>query len=260
MGRIRRVRAITTLAIASMLWSAVVSADQIHVITSGAFTAAYTRLVPEFQRTSPHTVESAFGASMGSGSDSIPSRLERGERTDVVIMAASALEVLIEQGRIVAGSRVDLVRSRIGVAVRAGHAKPDISSVAALRQTLLHMATIAVSSSASGVYLSGQLFPQLGIGDQLKAKLRITGGMVGPLVANGDAEIGFQQISELLPVPGIDYIGPLPTGAQQETIFAAGIISGTRVFDAARELIAFFTSAAAASIVKATGLDPIVAQ
>jgi molybdate transport system substrate-binding protein len=242
------------------LWSASVSADQIHVITSGAFTAAYLRLVPEFERTTPHTIESSFGASMGSGSDSIPNRLQRGEQADVVIMTASALDALIEQGKVVAGSRVDLVRSRIGMAVRAGHAKPDISSVTALRETLLRAVSIACSSSASGVYLSGQLFPQLGIGDQVKAKLKITEGMVGTLVARGEAEIGFQQISELLPVPGIDYVGPLPADAQRETIFSAGIVSGARAPAAARALLAFFTSAAALAIIKATGLDPIAAR
>jgi len=232
-------------------------ADEIRVVTSVAFTAAYQRLVPEFERVTPHTIETRFGASMGDGPDTIPSRLRRGEPTDVVIMAAAALDELIRDGRVMAGSRVDLVRSRIGMAVRAGQPHPDITSLASLKDLLLRARSIACSSSASGVYLTTALFPRLGIAEQLRPKLRISEGAVGTLVASGEAEIGFQQISELLPVPGIDYVGPLPDPAQHETVFSAGIVSGTHVLDAARALLTFFTSPAAAPIIRATGLDPI---
>jgi len=174
-------------------------ADQVKVVTSGAFTAAYLELVPEFERSTKHTVTTAFGASMGNAPDSIPSRFQRGEAVDVVIMADTALDDLIKQGKVVAGSRVDLVRSSIGVAVRAGAPKPDISSVDALRRALLSAKSIAYSASASGVYVSSELFQRLGIADQVTGKSqRIDSARVGAAVARGDAEIGFQQISELL--------------------------------------------------------------
>lgn len=246
------------LGLCALLIAALACADDVRVITSGAFTAAYRQLAPQFERTSTHRLITSFGASMGAGPTTIPSRLERREPLDVVILAAPALDDLIARGLVAAGSRVDLVRSRIGMAVRAGAPKPDISSVEALTRTLLAAKSVGCSSSASGVYLSTELFPRLGIADAVKGKLRTSEGPVGELVARGEAEIGFQQISELLPVAGIDYVGPLPPGAQRETIFAAGIVAGTRVREAARALIAFLASPAAAPTIRKTGLDPIV--
>src|SRR5262245_47322385 len=215
----------TTLAqvVAVLLLAAAARADDVRVVTSGAFTAAYLEIVPEFERTTTHKVSTVFGASMGTAPDSIPSRLQRGEALDVVIMADTALEDLIEQGKVAAGSRVDLVRSSIGVAIRAGAPKPDITTIDALRRTLLAAKSIAYSASASGVYVSTELFQRLGIADQVMSKSRrIDSARVGEIVARGEAEIGFQQISELLPVQGIDYIGPLPAEVQKVTVFSAG--------------------------------------
>jgi len=253
-----RLRRTVAAAVSSLLVAAVACADDVRVMTSGAFTAAFLQLAPEFERSAPHHVITEFGASMGSGPTTIPSRLERHEPADVVILAASALDELVARGLVAAGSRVDLVRSRIGVAVRAGAPRPDISSVDALRRTLLSAKSIACSSSASGVYLSNELFPRLGIQDQIKSKIKVSAGVVGELVARGEAEIGFQQISELLPVPGIDYLGPLPVGAQRETVFSAGIVADARSPGAARALIGFLSSPEAAATIRKTGLDPIV--
>ncbi len=227
-------------------------------MTSGAFTAAYLRLAPEFERTTHLKIATAFGASMGNAPDSIPSRLQRGEPADVVILAAAALDELIQQGKVVTGSRVDLVRSSIGMAVRAGGAKPDISSLDALKRTLLAAKSIAYSASASGVYISHEMFQRLGISEQMKDKCkRIANEPVGAVVARGDAEIGFQQISELLPVPGIDLVGPLPPGAQRVTVFSAGIATGAKDPEAARALIKFLASPASARAIADTGLEPI---
>jgi molybdate transport system substrate-binding protein len=191
-------------------------ADEIRVMTSGAFTAAYLEVTPDFERATGNTLITSYGASMGDTPDSIPSRLQRGEPADVVILASTALDELITRGKVVAGSRVDLVRSRIGVAVRKGAARPDISSVDALKRALLQAKSIAYSSSASGVYISTELFERLGIADQVKAKSRrVDNDPVGAVVARGDAEIGFQQVSELKPVQGIDYLGPLPAEVQK---------------------------------------------
>jgi molybdate transport system substrate-binding protein len=232
-------------------------ADEVRVITSGAFTAACERLVPEFEKATGHKVVLAFGASMGSGPDTIPSRLARGERVDVVILAASALDELIKAGRVTPGSRVDLVRSRIGMAVRAGAPRPDISTVDGLKRVLLHARSIGYSSSASGVYLTTELFPRLGIAGEIKDRLRQSTGAVGELIARGEVEIGFQQISELLPVAGIDFVGPLPADAQRETVFSAGLVARAPSSDAVRAFVTFLTSPAAAPTVRATGLEPM---
>src|SRR5690349_20853085 len=167
------------LAVVALLLSAPAFADEVKVITSGAFTAAYLQLAPEFEHTTRHTIVTTFGASMGNGPNTIPSRLQRGEAADVVILAASALDELIKQGRVVAGSRVDLIRSRIGMAVRTGARKPDISSIDALKQVLLHAESVAVSGSASGVYLSTELFQRMGIAEQMKGKIKVSEEAVG---------------------------------------------------------------------------------
>jgi molybdate transport system substrate-binding protein len=242
-----------------LLVATAVHAQEVRVMTSGAFTEAFLTVVPEFERAARTKVLTAFGASMGGAPDSIPSRLARGEPVDVVILASGALDDLIKQGKVVAGSRVDLVRSSIGMAVRAGAPKPDISSVAALTRTLLQAKSIAYSASASGVYLSTELFQRLGIADQVKGKSkRIDSQRVGAVVARGEAEIGFQQVSELLPVPGIDYVGPLPAEVQRVTIFSAGIATGARAPEAARALLKFLTSPEAAPAVIESGLEPVV--
>ena len=229
-------------------------------MTSGAFTEACTQLAPVFERTTGHTMALTFGASMGAGADTIPSRLGRHEPADIVILARSALDDLVTRGQVITSSRVDLVRSRIGMAVKAGADRPDISSVAALRQTLLRAKSIGYSSSASGVYLSTELFAKLGIADQIKGKLKMSEGTVGTLVANGEVEIGFQQISELLPINGIDYVGPLPAEVQRETVFSAGIVTWSSEPVLAREVLRFFTSPANAELIRKTGLDPILSS
>src|SRR5712671_6343903 len=224
-------------------------ADEIRVMTSGAFTEALRELSAAYEHATKHTIVTTYGGSMGSGPGTIPSRLARGEPADVVILAAQALDELVAQKRVVPGSRVDLVRSSIGAAVRAGAPRPDISSVDALTRTLVSAKSIAYSSSASGVYLSTELFQRLGIADRIMTKSRrIESEPVGAVVARGEAEIGFQQISELLPVPGIDYVGPLPPGAQRVTVFAAAVAAAAKAPDAARALIAFLASPAAAAV------------
>jgi molybdate transport system substrate-binding protein len=233
-------------------------ADEIHVMTSGAFTAAYLELVPEYERASRNKVVTAFGGSMGNGPETIPNRLQRGEPADIVILAAAALDDLIKQGKVVPGTRVDLVRSKIGMAVRAGAPKPDISSVAALTQTLVRAKSVAYSASASGVYLSTELFQRLGIADTVLPKSKnAQGERVGALVARGEAEIGFQQVSELLFEPGIDYVGELPPDVQRVTVFSAGIAAGAKNPAQARALIEFLASKNAAAVIRKSGLEPL---
>jgi molybdate transport system substrate-binding protein len=234
-----------------------VCATEIKVVTSGAFTAAYLELVPEYERATHNKLATEFGPSMGTTHNAIPIRLDRGEAIDVVIMAAPALADLIKEGKIRQGSRVDLVQSKIGMAVKAGAPKPDISPVEALKHTLLAAKSIAYSDSASGVYVSTELFPKLGIADQIKGKTRkIEADPVGGVVAKGEAEIGFQQISELRAVKGIDIVGELPPGAQRVTVFAAGIPVTSKHPDAARALIQWLASPAAYPAIKKSGMEP----
>jgi molybdate transport system substrate-binding protein len=243
--------------ICALLAVATARADEIKVVTSGGFTAAYLELVPDYESATRNKLVTEFGPSMGTTHNAIPIRLERGEAIDVVIMAAPALDDLIKQGKVRAGSRVDLVQSKIGMAVKSGAPQPDISTVDALKRTLLAAKSIAYSDSASGVYLSTELFPKLGIAGQIKAKSRkIEADPVGAVVATGEFEIGFQQISELRPVKGIDIVGPLPPGAQRVTVFAAGIPATATHPEAAKALIQWLASPAAYAAIKKSGLEP----
>jgi molybdate transport system substrate-binding protein len=192
--------------------------------------------------------------------NAIPVRLERGEPADVLIMVGYALGDLIDKGKVVADSRVDLVTSPIGMAVRAGAPKPDISSSDALKRALLAAKSVAYSDSASGVYISTEMFQKLGIADAMKDKARaIPAEPVAGVVARGDAEIGFQQISELKPVAGIDIVGPLPADVQKITVFSAGIASVSKEPEAGKALIGFLASPAARDAIIASGMEPIAA-
>jgi molybdate transport system substrate-binding protein len=235
-------------------------AADVNVMISGGFSAALRNLAPAFEQATGNKIVTISGPSMGDTPQAIPARLQRGEPADVVIMVGYALDALIKQGKVSADSRIDLARSRIAMAVRAGASKPDISTVSAFKNALLAAKSIAYSDSASGVYLSTELFPRLGIADQLKAKSKmIPAEPVGAVVARGDAEIGFQQISELLPVAGIEVVGPLPAELQKITIFSGGIVSGAQHAEAAKALLTYLASPAAAPGVAKTGMEPISA-
>lgn len=237
------------------------SAAEIRVVTSGGFSAAYDQLIPLYEQATGHKVVTERGASLGNAPDSIPSRFARNEQFDIVILADSGLEALMGQGKVVQGSRVDLARSMIGMSVRKGTPRPDISTVEALKQTLLNAKSIAYSASASGVYLSTELFPRLGVAEQIKDKAtKIYSERVGAVVLRGDAEIGFQQVSELLPFKELDFVGPLPDEVQQRVFFSAGVAAGSRNPDAARHLIRFLAAPAAAPIIRSTGMEPPVAR
>ena len=227
---------------------------------SGGLTAAFNALVPEFERQTGNKVITSYGPSMGTTTNAIPVRLERGEPADVLILVGYALEDLIKQGKAVAGSRVDLVKSPIGVCVKSGATKPDISSADSLKRALLAAKSVAYSDSASGVYVSTEMFQKLGIAAEMKDKARqIPAEPVAGVVARGDAEIGFQQISEMLPVPGVDIVGPLPPELQQITVFSAGIATVSKEPEAGKALISFLASPAARDAIVKSGMEPITA-
>jgi molybdate transport system substrate-binding protein len=254
------VRSLVLGIAAALLLAGSAGAAEVRVMISGGLTAAYQALVPEFERVTGNKVITAYGPSMGTTANAIPVRLERGEPADVLILVGYALEDLIKQGKAVAGSRVDIVKSPIGVCVKSGAPKPDISSADSLKRALLAAKSVAYSDSASGVYVSTEMFAKLGIADQMKDKARkIPATPVAEIVAHGDAEIGMQQISEMLPVAGVDIVGPLPADLQKITIFSAGIASVSKEPAAGKALIKFLASPAASATFVKSGLEPIPA-
>ena len=221
----------------------------IKVMASAAFKEAYLELVPQFERATGHKVENLWVPSV-----QMMSRLKSGETVDLVILSAASLDELIKAGII--ASRTDLARSGVGMAVRAGAPKPDISSGEALKRAVLAAKSVVYSTGPSGIYLAG-LFRQMGIEDQVKPKLKqVQGEPAGASVARGEAEIGFQQMSELLPVPGIDIVGPLPPDVQRITTFSAGLHARANEPDAAKALVKFLTAPAAARVIKKRGMEP----
>jgi len=257
--RSAHIRSLVLAFAAVLLLAGAANAAEVRVMISGGLTAAFNALVPEFERATGNKVLTAYGPSMGTTVNAIPVRLERGEPADVLIMVGYALGDLVKNGKVVADSRVDLVRSLIGVAVKTGAPKPDISSPDALKRALLAAKSVAYSDSASGVYVSTEMFAKLGIADEMKDKARkIPATPVGEIVAHGDAEIGFQQFSELKPVQGIDIVGPLPNELQKVTVFSAGIATGSKEPDAGKALIKFLTSPAASAQIVKSGLEPIM--
>ncbi len=190
------------------------------------------------------------------GTVDILKRIRAGEVFDVVILADESIDQLIGEGKIVPGSRLDLAKTGIGLAVRSGAPKPDISTMDALKRTLLTAKSIGYSSGPSGLYLAG-LFDRMGIFEELKPKLKTPkpGAPIGSMVASGEVEIGFQAIAELLPVGGID-VAELPPGLQHMTVFSSGIHVKAKAPDAAKGLANFFRLPAAAPIIRKHGMEP----
>src|ERR1035438_7374582 len=222
------VRRLSVIGVAALLAVRAAAAADVQVMISSGFYGVYSELGPAFERASGHHLVTTRGPSMGDSPEAIPARLARGEAADVVILDGGAADELGKRGLVRADSKIVLARSLIGMVVRAGAEKPDIGSLEAFRSTLLAAKSIAYSDSGSGTYLSTTLFPKLGIADQIASKSRKvrgppSGEPVAGVVARGEAEIGFQQVSELLHVPGVLFVGPIPTELQQDTFFSAAI-------------------------------------
>jgi molybdate transport system substrate-binding protein len=256
--RLLAVRFVACALVLLLLTAVAAQADEIKVMTSGALAAALRELAPLFERASGSTLVVVSGGSVAGAPDSIPDRLQRGERADVLMMAAAAMDDLTKAGRVAAGSRVDLARSSIGLAVRKGASKPDISTVEALRRALLQASSVAYSSSVSGVYVSTELFQRLGIAAEMRAKSRkVDIEPVAEVLARGEAEMGFQQISELRPVAGVEVVGPLPPAVQRVTVFSAAAATDSPNPVGGRALIAFLASPNASAAIAKSGMEPI---
>ena len=245
-------RAASIIAAGASLLSSAVTAAEINVISTQATQEAYLELVAQFEKGSGHKVKTVFNGTLN-----VQKRLADGERYDLIIMAGPAIDEQIKLGRALAGSRVDLAKSGTGLAVRKGAPKPDIGSTDALKKTLLAAKSIGYSTGPSGLYMLS-VFEKLGIAEQLKGKLKQTpsGVFVGTLIAGGEAEVGFQQISELVHFRGIDYVGPLPGELQRMTTFSSGLHSDSKERDAANALVKFITAPAAAPVIRKHGLEP----
>jgi molybdate transport system substrate-binding protein len=251
-----------TLGVTAVLMVRAASAADVQVMISAGFYGVYSELAPAFERASGHHLITTRGPSMGDSPEAIPTRLARGEAADVVILDGGAADELGRRGLVRADSKVELARSLIGMVVRAGAAKPDIGNVEALRNTLLATKSIAYSDSGSGTYLSTTLFPKLGIADQIAGKSRKvrgppSGEPVAAVVARGEAEIGFQQVSELIHVPGITFVGTIPSEVQPPTFFAGALTNTVQQPEAASALVRFLASPEAAPVILKAGLTPL---
>jgi molybdate transport system substrate-binding protein len=238
-----------------------VSAAEVRVMISAGFFGVYSELGPAFERATGHKLVTTRGPSMGDSPEAIPTRLARGETADVVICDGEANDKLAQRGLVRAGTKVELAKSQIGMVVREGAAKPDISTVDGFRKTLLAAKSIAYSDSGSGTYLSTKLFAQLGVADQIAGRSRKvrgppSGEPVAAVVARGESEIGFQQVSELIHVKGITYVGTIPAELQPGFSFAGSVSAKAEQPEAAAALLKFLSSPEAAPVITKAGLAP----
>ena len=255
-------RGSSKLGLAALVIAGAASAADVYVMISAGFYGVYSELGPAFERASGHRLLTTRGPSMGDSPEAIPARLARGETADVVILDGGAADELGRRGVVRAASKVDLARSLIGMVVRSGAAKPDIGSVEAFRSTLLAAKSVAYSDSGSGTYLSTTLFPKLGVADQVAGKSRKvrgppSGEPVAAVVARGEAEIGFQQVSELIHVPGVSFVGAIPAELQPGFSFAGALTSNARQPEAGSALLRFLAAPAAAPAILKAGLKPL---
>ena len=227
------------------------------VLISGGFSGPYEQLVPEFERSSGIKVETGSGSSQGSGPQTIKAQLARGVAADVVIMSREGLTELIAERRIAEGTDVDLARTPIGVAVRAGAPKPDVRSVEAFKQVVSKARMVAVPSSTSGIFLIEEVFPRLGIAERVKVKATARGSGAAAMVASGEADIGLLPVSEIMHAEGVELAGLIAEEIQLHQIFAAAAVAGSKQLAAAKQLIAFLGSARAAATIRKGGMEPL---
>lgn len=241
------------VAVAAVLALPASSFAQVKVIISGGFWAPSGELLPEFEKTTNIPVVRILGKSQGTGPDVIGAQLRRGVPADVVIMSKEGLADLIAEGAVAAETEVDLAQSPLGVSVRAGAPKPDIRTVEAFKKAMLRARSITFPNSTTGIYMATKLFPQLGIANEVAGKITNTGVAA---VVSGEAEIAIQPVSELLHVPGADFVGTIPAEIQYISVFSAAMVSKSKQPEASKRLIAFLTSENAMSTIKKSGMEP----
>ena len=246
-------RMIITLAFAFACATAAQAAE-VKILTAGAMKAVVLELVPQFEKETGHKAVVDNDTAGG-----LAKRIEGGEAFDVAVITPSVLNDLASKKKVVADSRANVARVGVGIVVKEGAPSPDISSIDAFKRALLTAKSVAyidpASGGSSGIYLAG-LFDKLGIADEIKPKARLKkGGYVAELIANGEAELGLHQISEILPVRGVKLVGPLPAEIQNYTTYTAAVGADAKQPDAARALIKLLTGPAAESVLKARGME-----
>lgn len=258
MVSVRKWSAVRACALlAALLLGPLAASGQVQVLISGGFSGPYEQLLPEFQRTTGLQVTTGSGSSQGTGPQTIAAQLARGVPADVVILSREGLAELIAANRIAAGTDVDLARTPLGVAVRTGAAKPDVSTVEAFKLVALGARAIAVPSSTSGIFLAKDVFPRLGIADKVNVKATPRGTGAAAMVASGEADIAVMPVSEIVHAPGIELVGVLAQEIQLNQVFAAAVTATTTQRDAAQRLIAFLASERAAAAIRNGGMEPL---
>src|SRR5262245_7565982 len=242
---------------ATLLFWPVAASAQLNVLISGGFSGAYERLLPEFERTSGIKVTTGSGASQGTGPQTIAAQLARGVPANVVILSREGLTELIAANRIAAGTDVDLARVPLGVAVRAGTPKPDVSTVEAFKQVLLKAKAVAMPGSTSGIWLMTDLFPRLGIAEKINAKATPRGSGATAMVAAGEADLAIMPVSEIVHAPGVDLAGTLAAEIQFVQTFSAAVVAGSGEIESSKRLIEFLASPRASEAIRKSGMEPL---
>lgn len=233
---------------------------QLSVLMSGGFSGAYERLLPEFQRTTGIGVTTGSGASQGSGPQTIAAQLARGVHADVVILSREGLSDLIAANKIAAGTDVDLAEVPLGVAIRAGTAQPDVRTVEAFKQLLLKADVIAMPASTSGIWMTTDLFPRLGLAGKVKTKLAPRGSDATRMVAAGEVDLAVMPVSEILAATGVEFAGPIAPEIQFVQTFSAAVVAGSKATENSRRLIDFLSCALAAKAIRESGMEPLGAS
>jgi len=252
-----RARDAIVIAIAALLMCPLAASAQLKVLISGGFSGPYEKLLPEFERTTGIKVTTGSGSSQGTGPQTIGAQLARGVPADVVILSREGLAELIAARRIAAATDVDLARTPIGVAVRAGAAKPEVSTVEALKQVVLKAKLVALPSSTSGIFLRDDVFPRLGVADKVRFKLTPRGTDAAAMVATGEADIGLLPVSEIVHAPGVELAGVIAEAIQLNQIFAAAVVAASKEVEAGKRLIAFLGSERASGTIRSSGMEPL---
>lgn len=235
--------------------AAVAYAGEIKVLSTSGMRSVVEELAPQFERTTGHKLNLLFGTT-----SALRKQIEAGETFDVAIFGASFIDDLITQGKLRADTRTDVARSGIGIAVRAGAPKPDISTVEALKRALLDTPSIVYNKEATSAIYFASLLERLGIAEAMQPKTKFGTGFVAELVAKGEADMAVQLISDHMAVQGVELVGPLPAEVQNYIVFTAGVGADVKDPSPAKELIKFLTALSAVPVLKPKGLEPVPSQ
>lgn len=246
--------------VATLLMWPLAATAQLKVLISGGFSGPYEQLLPEFERATGIKVITGSGSSQGAGPETIGAQLARGVPTDIVILSREGLTELIAAGRIIAGTDVDLARTPLGVAVRTGTPKPDVSSAEAFKQVMMNARAVAVPSSTSGIFLKNEVLPRLGIADKVNVKATPRGTGAAAMVAAGDADVAVMPVSEIVHARGVELAGVIAEEIQLNQVFAAAIVVGSKEIGAANRLISFLASERASHAIQSGGMEPLGAR